>query len=111
MARFPDDLALLQRFIADVVHGRIATRDSVRRVASTFYGVQGPWYTVGWRMAATIEEQLGRDALISAECDPRRLMATYNIAARKANARRAAALPTWDEPLLARLWSSSPHGS
>ncbi len=94
VANFPADLALLQRFIADAEAGRIATGDSVRRVASTFYGVQGPWYTVGWRMAATIEDELGRPALIGAMCDPRRLMATYNIAARKANAAGHEALPT-----------------
>lgn len=109
VAHFAENLTLLQRFIADVVAGRIATRDSVRAVASTFYGVQGPWYTVGWKMAATIEQWLGRPALIAAMCDPRQLMAEYNRAARQASAARGAALPTWDDALLARLWRQS-HG-
>lgn len=107
VAWFPENLTLLQRFIRDVVEGRITTRDSVRHLASTFYGVQGPWYTVGWRMAATIEEQLGRPTLIAAMCDPRRLMSEYNIAARRANTAQRPTLPTWDDRLLARLWPPS----
>ncbi len=70
VARFNDDLRRLDQFFLDVIEGKLASEDSVRRVAMTFYGVQGPWYTVGWKMATTIEQQLGRDELIQCLTNP-----------------------------------------
>lgn len=72
------------------------------RQATEYYGVQGPWYTVGWLMAATIERELGRDALVGSLCTPTQFLSRYNDAARRANA-RGAALPTWDARLVSRL--------
>ena len=67
-----------------------------------FFGVQGPWYTVGWLMASTVERKEGRTALVQTLCDPVRLLRRYNAAA---GARRPGdpALPAWSEALLARL--------
>jgi len=96
---YPRQFAQIEAMVRGVVSGQIMTRDSVRALAQTFYGAQGPWYVVGWKMAAAIEKELGRPALIAAMCDPRQLMATYNRAVMHANA----ALPTWDERLLAAL--------
>jgi hypothetical protein len=90
VANFPADLEHLQRFFLDVLDGRVAGADTIRAVAMTFYGVQGPWYTVGWKMAATIEERFGRPRLFAVMCDPRKLLAAYNEAA-------DAALPRWSE--------------
>jgi hypothetical protein len=53
-------------------------------------------------MAATIDRELGRPALVAAMCDPRLLMSTYNRATARANS-RGARLPHWDERLLAAL--------
>jgi hypothetical protein len=99
---YPRQFAAIEDFVRAVVDGHITTRDSVRAVAQTLYGAQGPWYVVGWKMAATIERQLGRPALIAAMCDPRILMATFNRAAARANA-SGDSLPTWNENLLNAL--------
>ena len=99
---YPRQFATIEAMVRSVVDGRITTRDSVRALAQTFYGVQGPWYVVGWKMATTIEKELGRPALIAAMCDPRALMSAYNRAAADANA-KGATLPVWDERLLVAL--------
>jgi Putative zinc dependent peptidase (DUF5700) len=96
------DIGELSRFFAAVLDGRLASADSVRREANSYYGTQGPWYTVGWLMAATIERTFGRTALVRTLCEPTRFIARYNDAARYANA-RGAALPTWDAGLVRRL--------
>jgi hypothetical protein len=96
------DIDDLSAFFASVLDGRIASADSVRERAMTYYGVQGPWYTVGWLMASTIERELGRPALVATLCDPAGLMILYNRAAERAQ-RHGAAAPTWPPALLARL--------
>ena len=68
----------------------------------SYFGVQGPWYTLGWLMASAIEREFGRSALIATLCEPTRFMAMYQDAARRANA-RGASLPLWDADLVARL--------
>jgi Putative zinc dependent peptidase (DUF5700) len=67
-----------------------------------FFGVQGPWYTLGWLMAATVERDAGRAALVGLLCDPVKLLATYNAAARREERAR---MPVWSDALLARLTS------
>jgi len=67
----------------------------------SFFGVQGPWYTVGWRMATTVEKVFGRSRLIAEMCEPVRLLAAYNAAVRVSG--RAKELPLWSDSLLARV--------
>lgn len=96
------DIAELSRFFRDVLDGRITSRDSVIARASDYYGVQGPWYTVGWLMASTVERELGRPRLVGDLCNPVDLLLDYNRAATRAN-EHGAKLPTWDSVLLDRL--------
>ena len=94
------DLRRVERFLLDILDARVTDPDSITRVGMSFFGVQGPWYTVGWSMAVTIEREAGRAALVSALCDPARLLAAYNAAAK---GRSAPVLPLWSERLIARI--------
>ena len=80
MQRFDANFATLSDFFTQVVEGKL-TGDAQTQRAFAFYGIVGPWYTVGYRMATIIEQTLGRDALIAAMCDPPTLPETYNRAA------------------------------
>lgn len=104
VGNFNGDLKKVERFLLDVLESRL-TGDDVEKEARTFYGVQGPWYTVGWRMAALIEKTYGRPKLIECMCDVRKLPLTYNRAAAKYNRRSADKLALWSEPLVKRVGS------
>ncbi len=83
VARFDRDLQEVEAFFLDVIEGRLSGEDAIRDKASAFFGVQGPWYTVGWKMAVVVERRYGRATLVDCMLDPRRLLATYNRAAEK----------------------------
>jgi Putative zinc dependent peptidase (DUF5700) len=102
VARAPADVATQSAFFRAVIDGRITSADSVRTLASSYFGVQGPWYTVGWLMASTIEREFGRSALVATLCDPPAFMARYDQAAARRNA-RGSTLPLWDAALIAEL--------
>lgn len=107
--RAPEDIKELSIFAEDVLDGRIATADSVTKRGDSYFGVQGPWYTVGWLMASTVERVRGRPALIATTCDPVALLVAYNEAVARAGAHEA--LPRWPERLLAKLKRvSAKHG-
>ena len=98
MAHFSGDLRTVERFFLDVIDGRLEGEDAVNGKAFTFFGVQGPWYTVGWKMATVVEKAYGRPALIDCMLDPRRLLATYNSAVKER--RSGDRLPSWSPRLL-----------
>ena len=54
----PDRLEL-EGFFLSVLQKQL-TGDQLREAGFQFFGVQGPWYTVGWQMAVTIERAFGR---------------------------------------------------
>jgi hypothetical protein len=103
VASFDADLKKVERFFLDVLDGKLATQDDVRQVAFSFFGVQGPWYTVGWKMAVVVEKRYGRPTLIEGMRHPERLLATYNAAAAESNARGNAPMAMWSDDLLARV--------
>lgn len=103
MAHFNQDLRVLEGFFRDVITGRLATPDTVRAAAMTFYGIQGPWYTVGWMMAVTIEGRFGRAELIRVMTEPHRLLQRYNEAAADYNRTHADTLAQWSPELVAAL--------
>jgi hypothetical protein len=92
LRRADEDLVSLDRFFRDVLQGRLTAEKADERGFS-FFGEQGPWYTVGYRMAVTIERAFGRAELIRAFCDVRLLPATYNRAADKLEIKG----PRWSE--------------
>lgn len=91
-ATFAPRMAQLAEFFSAILSGRHAG-DAIRDTGMTFFGNQGAWYTVGWRMAVTIERRFGRPRLIDCIADNRLFLATYNAAA------EGTALPRWDARL------------
>ena len=103
MTHFDRDLRSLDRFFLDVLDGRLATDDAIQARAFTFFGIQGPWYTVGYRMAVVVERRYGRAALIECMVDPRLLLARYNAAAGESNRAGGERRALWAPRLLARI--------
>jgi hypothetical protein len=99
LANMKQDLQALEQFFFDLLKGTMAEEEQRTRGYS-FFGVQGPWYTIGWKMSVTIEKGLGRDALIQIMCDRRRLLSTYNAAAERQNRTGGEPLPLWSSALI-----------
>lgn len=99
VANFNDDLKKVDAFFNEILAGKL-TQDQVNEKAFSFFGVQGPWYTVGWRMSVLIEKTFGRAKLIESMCDHRLLLATYNRAAERYNRRRREPLALWSAPVV-----------
>ena len=103
MAHFNADLKRAQKFFLDILNGRLRTEDEIAKVGFTFFGVQGPWYTVGYRMAVLIEKRYGRATLIECMQDPRILLARYNAVAAAANRAGGKRLALWSPELLRKI--------
>jgi len=101
------DLRLVEEFFLDLVNGKLSDPEEAQKVGFSFFGVQGPWYTVGWVMASTIERVRGRAVVIESFCDLRKLLPAYNDAARTlmrdAAPPPSRALPLWSDSLLSAL--------
>jgi hypothetical protein len=103
MANSEADLQAVNAFFLDVLAGKFANRDAIDEKASSFFGTQGPWYTVGYKMAVTVERRFGRPALIETMLDPRQLLRLYNQAAAEKNATGGSHLALWSSDLLEQL--------
>jgi len=101
MMHFNQDLATLTQFFDDVLDAKLKG-DAIQEKASTFFGYQGPWYTVGYEMAALVEKRFGRKVFTDCLLDPRLLLVRYNEVATEAN-KNGAALALWPESLLERM--------
>jgi Putative zinc dependent peptidase (DUF5700) len=106
IVNFDDDLKKVEKFFLDVLANRL-TEDEIQKISFEFFGVQGPWYTVGWKMSVVIEKTYGRRTLIECICDQRKLLPTYNKAAAKHNRREHEALALWSEQLIANIKRNS----
>lgn len=102
LARWPDDLRRVERFLLDIGEGRLANHDSIAAAAAPFWGdAQGAWYTVGCAVATTIERAAGREALRGVVCDAGRMLRLYNELVQ--HRPELAGLPRWSDRLLALL--------
>jgi hypothetical protein len=99
VANFNQDLKKVETFFLDMIEGRLKEEDQTK-AGYAFFGVQGPWYTVGWKMAVIIERTEGRAKLIECICDQRRLLPTYNEAARKHNRSSKEPLALWSAVII-----------
>ncbi len=103
MANFDRDLQAVNAFFLDILDGRLANADAITEKGSSFFGQQGPWYTVGYRMAVMVEKRFGRNTLIDTMLDQRRLLLLYNQAASELNAQGREHLPLWSEEILKQV--------
>jgi hypothetical protein len=99
VANFGNDLRTVDRFFQDILANRLSEQE-IQQQAASFFGVQGPWYTVGWKMSVLIENTFGRARLIRCFCDQRQLLPTYNKAAEKQNRRTREKLPLWSTEII-----------
>jgi hypothetical protein len=89
---FASRIDALTTFFRAILNGQLKDDDAIK-AGMTFFGNQGPWYTVGWRMAVTIELNLGRARLVECIADNRRFLPTYNNVAARSG------LPLWPNDL------------
>jgi hypothetical protein len=103
LANFNQDLNTLQDFFLDIIDGKIKGKDKIDEKAFTFFGTQGPWYTVGYKMAVIVEKRYGRERLIDCEIDPREFLASYNRAAKEINESGKEQLALWSPELMQKI--------
>jgi len=103
IARIDALFAEQNAFFVSVLDGKAGDDAAIDKKMMGYFGVQGPWYTVGWTMAAAIEKTFGRKRAIDAFCDPGQLLSVYNEAAMRQNRSRDTPLPLWDARLAASL--------
>ncbi|MGH9882439.1 MAG: DUF5700 domain-containing putative Zn-dependent protease [Pyrinomonadaceae bacterium] len=99
ITNFNDDLEKVEHFFMNVLQNRL-TEGQIQETAASFFGIQGPWYTVGWKMSVLIEKTYGRSRLIECFCDQRKLLPTYNKAAAKYNRRSHERLALWSTSVI-----------
>lgn len=102
MIHFDADLKKVEAFLLEVAEGRLKG-DEQSKAGFEFFGVQGPWYTVGWKMASVIEKVYGKERLVESFCDESRLLKTYNSAAKTYERKNEVKLARWSEQLLVRF--------
>jgi len=109
LANFNPDLKRLEKFFLDIVEGRLQGEEAIRKEGFTFFGVQGPWYTVGYEMAVIVENRYGRARLVQCMTDPRKLLTTYNEAAAEHNSHGGEQLALWSPELLEKITAPPLH--
>lgn len=109
MANFNQDLVSRQKFFLNVIDQRLVGKDKIDEKAYTFFGAQGPWYTVGYKMAVIVEKRYGRKRLIECMLDPRELLASYDRAATEMNASGKEKLALWSPELMQKIGTRPPE--
>lgn len=99
IGNFNEDFRKVERFLNDILNDRLS-EEQQQQAGLAFFGVQGAWYTVGWKMSVVIERTYGRAKLIECICDRGKLLPTYNRAATKYNRTAREPLALWSPSLL-----------
>ena len=107
MGEFNDDLRTVNQFFLDILSAKFTSPDAMEEKGGSFFGIQGPWYTVGYKMSVMVEKRFGRQALIDTMLDPRCLLVLYNRAAAEQNAADKPPLPTWSEDILSAVYAGA----
>jgi hypothetical protein len=103
MGQFNEDLRGVNQFFLDILNAKLASHDAMEEKGGTFFGTQGPWYTVGYKMSVMVEKRFGRQALIETMLDPRCLLVLYNRAASEQNTAGKPSLPLWSKDILSAV--------
>jgi Putative zinc dependent peptidase (DUF5700) len=109
MAHFYQDRLTLDDFFMKILKGELSGEKADQQ-AFTYFGYQGPWYTVGYRMDVVIEKAFGRQRLINAMCDGS-VLAAYNEAfSQQANPRsQPAGKPAWSPEIVKATQVATPE--
>ncbi len=99
---FNSDLKTVEQFLQNILDDQLS-QDEIQKQGFSFFGVQGPWYTVGWKMSTVIEKAFGRQKLLECMCDQRLLLPAYNNAAANHNRRAIQPLALWSQSLSNRI--------
>jgi hypothetical protein len=99
MLNFNADLKKVEQFFLKILDNQLS-EDERQKMGFSFFGTQGPWYTVGWKMAVVIEKTYGRAKLIECICDQRRLLSIYNQAAAEYNRHAREPLALWSPTMI-----------
>jgi hypothetical protein len=97
---FNDDVASLNDFFLEVIDGRLQGEAADKKAYAFFGNLQGPWYTVGYKMATLVEKRYGRPALIECMLDRRLLLIRYNSVAAELNRANRDQLAQWSARVL-----------
>ena len=103
IAQFGRDLKRVEAFFQEILAGELdaqAQRARFFELINTEEVPQGPFYTVGWKMGALVEQSFGRQAVVEAVCDPRRLLSAYDRVVRSVARSDGGSLATWSPELL-----------
>ncbi len=110
VANFNRDLKRIEAFLWSVAKGELP-KDEQRSTWFSFVNAdevpQGAFYTVGWKMAATIERFRGRNHLVDRLCDPRLFLEAYNEIIADYGLPDGSGLAQWDSAFLGLLKESS----
>jgi len=108
MADFNANLKRVDRFLLDIIESRLPPAET-EAAGRSLFGVQGPWYTVGWKMASIVESCYGREGLLECMLDWRLLLARYNAAMCKSTVgSEGKRLTLWSPLLLQYLMNGEP---
>jgi hypothetical protein len=109
MAHFYKDRLELDGFFMKILNGELRGEKADQQ-AFTYFGYQGPWYTVGYRMDVVIEQALGRQRLINAMCDGS-VLAAYNEAFSQQAIQRGqpAGKPLWSPEIVKATQVATPE--
>lgn len=100
MISFDEDFYALDQYYCNLLSGKYDQKEALERGMELF-GIQGPWYTVGWKIAAVIEQICGKSRLIQCIANPTLLFSTYNQAVYSYNQDLNISLPIWSSELVA----------
>lgn len=100
MLNFSRDLKDIEKLFFDILSGKLKDDDEIFKTAQPFWGYQGAWYTVGYKMAALIEQEFGRDILVASYIDQRNFVLLYNEAALIYNKSHNDKLEMWSDEFI-----------